>query len=880
MSSSLNQSLLTAVADGAVLLTVNRRLARELSNQYDDHQQYSGQQVWETPAIYPLEDWLQQCLRQLAQEHQLLDADQASCLWEQVIREDLIEQDYDLLQVQATVRQVIQAHRLSCDYRLESYCPMGDEQQAFLRWQQLFQKRCQLHGWLDRCQLLLIIEQAVTAGSLLLPTQMIWLGFDELNPAQHTLQQALRQQGCAVTQPEPEAVAADGVSLYRADDETSELIAAAQWARQRLEQQVGTVAVVVPDLARLQGTVERTFRAELSRSAWPDRVPADTFNVSLGYPLAQQGMIAAALELLQLEDEIDFETLSYLLRCPWFKGGHSEEMERASCERWLRQRNVRTISISGLLKLLPRSPQPVRVFIDCLQHLQSVQQQNDQMAPAMWAERLQGVLDRVGWPGEQALDSEAFQVFAAWQQKIVPALAGLGRVLPRLDRRTAVSRLRQLASELLFQPKAQDQRLQITGILETAGLQFDALWVVGMTDQVLPGVVEFNPFLPVSTQRDYAMPHSSVEHEDLYARKTLQRLLAAAPDVVISYASLVQETDSRCSPFVAERFAVNDVPEQQRETRTTLAIEPLVDDSGCALDEETLSEPIKGGTGLLKEQVQCPFRAFSHYRLRSRALEVPQAGLTSRCRGDLMHLVLQQFWAETKDHQQLLSLSDDQLKQRVEQLVEQVVSGYVFAEHERGLLTLERQRLQQLILEWLELEKGRGPFAVVTVEQRQQLQVGPLTLMTIPDRVDQLAKGEQVVIDYKSGKVSATDLLGEHLLEPQLPIYALEGVEGDVAAVTFAQVRHGECCFKGVSAEEGVLPGVQGVEKSRAAKRGLRDWSQLLDDWQLQLQASAQGFAAGDAEVRPVAKKVCQFCDLKALCRIELAESVEEAADE
>ncbi|MCD6526883.1 MAG: PD-(D/E)XK nuclease family protein [Desulfuromonas sp.] len=881
MSSSMNEPLWHALNQGAVLITVNRRLARELSDQYDRYQQQCGQAVWETSAIYPLTSWLQKSLDQLGEGYRLLNAEQAGCVWEQVVRDDLEQNGCDLLQVSATVRQAVQAHRLLCDYRVTPYQSLSDEQQAFVRWQHGFQQRCRQQGWLDGAELLDYIVQAVSADKLQLPPSMVWLGFDELNPAQQLLRSSLQQQGCCVEWQVDDAsttipsAPASTITTYAANDEIAELEAAARWARQRLELQVGTVAVVIPELARLQRMAERVFRSELRRSSCPEQVPVETFNISLGYPLAEQGIIAAALELLQLEDEIEFESLSYLLRCPWFNGGLSEAVERADCERWLRERNVRQISLTGLLKLLRRYPTPPKRFIDMIQRLCRWLKQDEVLPPSVWGERINSLLNELGWPAERAINSDEYQTLAAWQQKVVQGLAALGMVVPDVDRRGAVSRLRKIATELLFQPKAQDQRLQIIGLLETAGLHFDAVWLSGITDQVLPGTVVFNPFLPVAVQREYAMPHSSVEHEDLYARRTLKRLLAAASEVVVSYPRSQQGSDSRCSPFVEAQLEILPLPEKDTgapEPLQSILLESIRDDMGIGLESAQLAEPIKGGTGLLKEQVQCPFRAYAHYRLRTRSLEVPQAGLTSRCRGELMHLVLQHFWAQTGSHQQLIAMSDEQIKERVEGSVNQVVAGYPFAEHEYFLLGLERQRLQQLIIEWLELEKGREPFSVETVEQRQQFQVGPLTLTTIPDRIDRLADGSHVVIDYKSGKVSVADFLGEHLLEPQLPIYALEGVDGEVSGITFAQVRHGECCFRGVSVEEGLLPGVPGVAKSRAAKRGVADWPQLLADWQQQLQRSAEDFVAGVAVVEPVAPKVCQFCDLKALCRIESAQ--------
>ena len=99
------------------------------------------------------------------------------------------------------------------------------------------------------------------------------------------------------------------------------------------------------------------------------------------------------------------------------------------------------------------------------------------------------------------------------------------------------------------------------------------------------------------------------------------------------------------------------------------------------------------------------------------------------------------------------------------------------------LLTLEKQRLELLLNDWLDsVERKRSPFRVLEMEQEHIEQLGPLQIKTKIDRVDELEDGSRVVLDYKTGSsLKADDLLCEPLLEPQLPIYAIaqKGAEAD-----------------------------------------------------------------------------------------------------
>ncbi len=857
------------LAAGHCVITVNRRLARTLAEDFAGYCALQQLSVWETPAIFPVNEWFEREFVRLDSDLVLLESSQVVAVWNRVIEEDLHRSGVDLLQVPATVRQAVRADTLCCDYLVDSYSPDGVEQEAFLRWRQCYEARCREQQWLDRARLPEMIEQAVSDGRLIVDSGQIWLGFDDLTPLLHRIQQTLNSAGCTIENLAAARVNPVAFDAVAAADESEELLAAARWARQCLEQQVGIVAVVVPELERLQGEVQTIFSRELSRSAYPDRVPMDTFNMSLGYPLADQGMVAAALTLLQLQDSLDFDQLSYLLRCPWFAGGIDEWQQRALFERQLRADNVLRLSMSDLLYRLRHQPQAPRGMLHLVEQLQRWQGEHDKIAPADWVEHLNSFLQQIGWPGDASLDSRGYQVFAAWQDKVLTPVARLGVVSATMTPSQLVSWVCRLSREILFQPKAQDHRLQIIGLLETAGLTFNALWLCGAGEQVFPGGLSFNPFLPVALQKQSQMPHSDLFHEAHYARLLLERLQHAAQQMVISYAQNKEERPCRCSPYLSQ------LPWQQCQEADGVdwdgvSLEAIDDCRAPSLSSAQLEEPLSGGTGLLKEQAQCPFKAFIHYRVGVRALDVPQPGLTSRRRGDLLHRVLQQVWQCLGSHAGLLDYDDTALRELIAEQVVAVLDGTRFAGHERALLAVEKQRLESLVLEWLDVERQREPFNVQSVEERQQLQVGPLRLNTIPDRIDMTADGRMIVLDYKTGQISVGDLVGEVLLEPQLPVYALHGVQGDVAAISFAQVRHGRCAFKGVSAEDEVLPGVRSVESSRGVKEGIANWTELIDHWRQHAQCTAQAVVDGDATVTPIHAKVCQFCDLKGLCRIDL----------
>lgn len=890
-----------AVAAGATVFTVNRRLARTLLEDYALYQKKCGATVWKRPEILTVDSWLTRRLAEVGQEGNLLNSAQSDCLWQQVVREDLLKQQLSLMQIQATTRLVAQAHRLVVDaqclehltqaanhlpghYRVAAL--LSAEHHAFLRWQAAYLSRCQQQGWLDGAALTDYVITLLDQGRVSVPSAAVFIGFDEFNGSQLRLQHQLRQLDCCVDVEEPRPQERVRIESFTGQDERQELSAAASWARQQLERGARRVAVVVPDLARLQNTVERIFRRELARSLFPDLVPMQSFNVSLGRPLANQGMVATALTVLGVGRSVDFGTLSYLLRSPWLAGGTTDATARAQLESWLRRQSIREITLSSLVKVCRKHGTANSTFVQLITLLIDDQNKSRKQSLVKWGDQFNQLLNQLGWPGDRSLTSDDYQALSAWRDKLVPALAALNVVHGDTDRSTALSLLRKLAMEQLFQPQAQDDRLHVTGILETAGLYFDAIWVTGLSDQVLPAPVQHNPFIPTLVQRHYQMPHASIQQEHRYAQLTIDRLSACAPHVVLSYPAGDGVVSFSPSPFID--VGLQCVSNQQQDELTALtctdqeavvALESICDEVGRELDVDDQPYEVGGGTSVLKDQALCPFRAYAHHQLRVRALETPQTGIDHRVRGDLIHKVCERFWREVTTHRQLCAMTEDELLLCIQQLTDEVLDQARLNDQAKELLSIERPRLTALLFDWISrFERQRQPFTVVAVEQRQQVQVGPLLLTAVPDRVDCLAdQGGYVVIDYKSGVVKNNDLIGEALLEPQLPIYALKGLDQhkqQIVAVVFAQIRAGECAFKGVAADDDVIPRVKSVAKSAALKRGIADWRSLLDDWDRQLDQLAYDFFNAKAGVNPVTTTACQFCDLARLCRIaELEEN-------
>lgn len=887
---------LALLESGALLVTANNRLAREYQHRYDRVQQVKGRAVWETPWILPWSAWLRQCYDQClawaGADSNLpipLNPLQEQGLWERVIYESSYSEA--LLQVASTAGTAQEAWQLWHAWRLplESQASLVNEDtQAFLEWGRAFKAYCQANQWVDGARLPDVVAGMLPAEARFLPAVMIWAGFDEYTPQQQEFIVTLVEREITLwelsTQVEPEKTV-----QVKLTDTADEITLAARWARGRLEQfSKQRIGIIIPQLESVQVQVMRIFddtfhpHAVLPGQEGIERI----YNISLAQPLLDAPLVHSALLILELaKGSLSLAEAGALLRSPFLGEAQQEFSCRALLDADLRRTREATVSLEHLLAVAEKIACHCPALGERLRQFKAaIEQSPSNCSPSRWAEHFARWLQLLGWPGERPLNSGEHQTVSACR-KAVEAFAGLDQVIPLLKQGAAIGKFRCLLKNTLFQPETPPAPVQVMGMLEAAGERFDAVWILGLHDGVWPSGPRPNPLLPTHLQRQYRLPHASAERELAYARIIMKRLLAGAAIIVVSYPSGEGDSDLRPSPLIADLEAI---PPAALEIAAVEAyavrIQPtgkqewLMDERGPELKARS---QVKGGAALLKAQAACPFRAFAEHRLGAVGLEESSTGLAALDQGILVHTALQFLWEQLKNQQALLACGAEDLQNIVAAAAKYAVDAQrkirpqTFTEQ---FTAIEQERLEQMLLEWLEQDKQRKPFKVLQQEKRQPLSLGGLSLNIRADRIDQLESGERVIIDYKTGRPNPNHWFGERPEEPQLPLYRLAHKEA-VAAILFGRVRRGEMSYLGIAREEGVAPGVPAFTGD-TADSGL--WESLFAQWEQALSALALEVRMGYAAVAPKDARSCDYCALPGLCRIAeiSAASVEKREEE
>lgn len=848
-------------------------------------------QPWLTPWALTLRQWL----AALADEALLsgvtlplaLDADAEQVLWTQVIEATLGDHS-PLFDAPGLAATAMAAQALCRRWGLVAG-QGSDEARLFTEWQAVFEQRCQQGGWIDPAGLETRLIDLLSAGHFALPEAVILHGFDRLTRLEERLLAVLTERGCGISLHTVDSPAGQKIQVWAGADREAECHAAVVWAAAWLNCQPNArLGIVVPDLASVRDRLAYLLDDALHpASVRPDGAEwPRCFNFSLGRPLAERPVVASALNLLALgpgRRKIEQTRLSTLLLGGFWSAADSEADGRAQLAAKMRHHLAALASPFDLGKLAERLQ--TRDELACPRSVVALmggcRQLGDATArqlPSLWSEVFRQALSAFDWPGERSLSSHEFQARRAFDE----LLGGLGRyddLLGPISQSDALARVRALCRQRVFQPETRGQpAIQVLGMLESAGLQFDGLWVLGMNDDVWPPAPRPNPLLPVEAQRAAASAHASAEVELDFARRVQARLQVAAPELHFSYAQADGNRLLRPSPLLSGLPSAVDCTVR---VKSVAAGRVDVSSDACELIDDAQApalapgEKVEGGSALLRAQAICPAWAFYQYRLAARALDEPQEGLPPSARGSLLHRVLEYFWGELQSLADLQALSAAGRAAAIGRAVEAGLRA--FEQDRQSVLPtrfrrLESVRLTRLVERWLILELSRSQaFEVIAREREVSVNIEGIAVRMIIDRIDRLDDGRQLVIDYKTGQSIDTANWGsDRLTEPQLPIYATQ-LAPDVAGVAFAKVRIDGPAFVGVCDIKDRLPGVAGIGDGRQKifpPERFADWPAVLQHWRDRLRAVAREVATGVAGVAVYHEAGLQYCEVLPLLRL------------
>lgn len=698
---------------------------------------------------------------------------------------------------------------------------------------------------------------------------VLFAGFEpQLAPAWRRLVVAWQKAGAPVSVDDSVAASsgARSAKLVAAADPECELRAAAHWCQQQLQQHAAArLLIVVPDLAVRRSLVQRVLLEFLDPAALArgDR-ESDLVTCEGGTSLAQYPQIALAISCLGwlTQSAPLHEVLNLLL----IEAGVSDPDGYARLEVRLRARLPDPCTPRNLLDALlsfdGAKLRAVGRLSACTSAAINALQSEPHSTLFDWASRMTAALDAFDFWNMSPRDSAAQQTRARWQE-LLEDFAEADAAGSHYDAQAACALLQSLAQQASFAPASDDVAITVTDYLDDPIAHYDGIWVTGCSASSLPAVPRPDPFIPWQLQRRYQLPGIHADACLAEARQRLAAWAARSDALRLSFAQRVDAAPASPSPLLhdlpMELVAEQVSPVESPETN----LEAFVDPRGAQWDTR---RPLPRGSRAIELSLQCPFRAFAELRLGATALEPPRAGIDPRERGRLLHAALDLLWQGGSERQRLLLHGTEiDVQREIAAAVDKASSGQRASVRAtdpamQRLWQRERRRAQRLLWKALSTERERAPFQVTHREQATSAILAGATVNLRVDRIDQLATGEWLIIDYKTGKRHAINWFEPRTNAAQLLVYLTavgQWPEAKVRGLANFHLTTEGATFASASTRADAFPGrVQFVD----------DWAGQASRWhQLVADAAAQ-FVSGDARVDPV-QGACEHCDLPLLCR-------------
>jgi len=858
---------------GGWILAGSERAARSLRQAYNERRIAEGATVWREARILEWKGFLNECQRRMpiGDGRMQLNSLQEESLWDKVLAASA---DVPAVLLpgprKKLARMAGEAHALLANYAEEFLAEekrstWAPEFAVFSDWLARFESECETLGALSAhrtaCNIALQLQNAEDADPA--PhAPLLLVGFDRLMPVQRKVLDAWGEW----QQDLPTAIAPHR-TLYAAPDRECELTACARWCAEGLrEKNWQRILVVTPSNPEERGKVERIFRRWLS----------EDFEFSLGRTLAEIGPVRGALLMLRWlgaelsEAEVDW------LGASGQAGNRRESRAITQAMRKLRTKHREQRDWS-LKELIEASKLPCPLIDHWVDRMQSAHEiwltlSSQQLSPLAWGEALRSLIAQMSLHLARPQSSVEYQAAKQFEE-LLESCATLGFDERQLSWWEYLALLGEQATEALFALQSEAAPVLIAGPAESAGLEADAIWFLGTSEEGWPRSAEAHPLLPIDVQRNSGMPHSSAKIDWHQAEAVTARLLAAAPVFVASYARVTEDGEAKPSRLLT-RYCGNPIslPDSYRDNRNALAsLDELYDTGEVPLEDVEVS----GGAGLISAQSQCPFKAFVHGRLHADDWQRAEEGLTAAMRGELVHDILYSIWSDEdigiKSHAELCAIGERaEFVAKHVALVMAKLPEVVHLRMPSRYLEIEQKRLVQLVTTWLDYEAARIPFHVKGCEVKRNIELEGLHLRLRLDRLDETINGNVLVLDYKSGKVTPKQWEAPRPQNLQLPLYACKALNADepLEGLSFAQVRTGEVTFAGLFRNAKVTLREDLTKSSNLIKKPLTD--NHLAEWKDILAQLARDYRAGLATVDPIDRRLnCGQCRYQTLCRIE-----------
>ena len=367
------------------------------------------------------------------------------------------------------------------------------------------------------------------------------------------------------------------------------------------------------------------------------------------------------------------------------------------------------------------------------------------------------------------------QVYSLAAEKVTVLLHQIKELVTALKQPLSFPLLRNLYAQLSTVQKlnfvgAPLEGLQILGVLETRTIDFDRVLMAGVNEGILPTQTGQSSWIPYEVKKAYGLP--TQDEQDAIFTYHFYRLMYRAKDVYLFYNGTtdgiqVGEPSRLIRQWAFERPPTHDWQEHTQVIPFVPPPNTIISIPKTAAVMEKLAALANTGfsPSALNLFVRDGYAFYKRYLLGLRDEDELETSFSHRTYGTLIHNCLEALYTPYVG-KQLTVESCEQMISSVAQVLQDVVKQEfphtISGKNVLALAAIERN-IQNLIAQEQGEIQGGNSIEIVALEQELAITrtiTGIDTTVTFKGTVDRVDKynGQVRVLDYKTGKVTATNL--------------------------------------------------------------------------------------------------------------------------
>jgi CRISPR/Cas system-associated exonuclease Cas4 (RecB family) len=301
--------------------------------------------------------------------------------------------------------------------------------------------------------------------------------------------------------------------------------------------------------------------------------------------------------------------------------------------------------------------------------------------------------------------------------------------------------------------------LQVLGLLETRSLTFKNIIIMDANEGLLPRVRVYEPLIPRQVMDSLGLKRLKDEEE--VEKYHFSRLVSGAQDVYFVYDDDPEKERSRFLEEIIwqKQKESNDLP-AFGETRARFNVNVARQPEPAAVKDEKIVQYLQNdfvfSPSSIDTYLHCPLQFYYQYVLRLREKDDQLAEPESKDVGTVVHELLEEAFKDSLGREPVI---DKKFEQKFWDLFRDIFDKKIRNRISAEAFMIEdlmRHRLELFLKKEKEKDGSRGVKKILSLEQdvgrkRTDFLGSPLYFSFRIDRVDELADGSLLVIDYKTG---------------------------------------------------------------------------------------------------------------------------------